>query len=238
MRKMGPLFTTPRTAKRFVNVYRMLRASLSEEDYARLLDADSPEFPAVMFLAAADTTHPEHVREFLSLLDADVDEWWNQKVVSLTAEHLDEVLYQLRSLPGAVNEERLNLLRKSFDNPEEPFDKNWSNLLRDIGDVGAKVIERQRLLHESLDIIKLSLAPDGPVINGPKLMLNYLRWWTWAPHYGKEEREGSLRLARCFEKLCEGDDDKYNQVLCDPGAYLRWRPHVRRYSFRGDSWVA
>jgi hypothetical protein len=78
MKRLHPLIPTPRAAKRFVNVYRLLRA-LNEEDKDFQGSKERAEHRAVLLLLAILTGHPSQGTEFLrDLLDGEVSErsWW------------------------------------------------------------------------------------------------------------------------------------------------------------------
>jgi len=74
---LHPLVQTPRAAKRFVNVYRILKASVEPDRRSKLVDP--AEHRAVLTLLAMLTSHPT---ETTALLQALVDErpstdWWS-----------------------------------------------------------------------------------------------------------------------------------------------------------------
>lgn len=71
-KSLWPLVTTPRAAKRLVNTYRLIRASLSEEDLDTLVTRD---YQAVFLLLAALIRFPDAaVQLFDDLLGNDTDE--------------------------------------------------------------------------------------------------------------------------------------------------------------------
>lgn len=78
MKRLHPLISTPRAAKRFVNVYRLLRA-LSDEDEAFRGTKERAEHRAVLVLLAILTGHPSQGTELLrDLLDGQATDtsWW------------------------------------------------------------------------------------------------------------------------------------------------------------------
>lgn len=79
MKRLHPLIPTPRAAKRFVNVYRLLRA-LNDEDEAFRGSKERAEHRAVLVLLAILTGHPSQGTEFLrDLLEGKASDrsWWD-----------------------------------------------------------------------------------------------------------------------------------------------------------------
>ncbi|MFC9253274.1 P-loop NTPase fold protein [Amycolatopsis thailandensis] len=74
---LAPLIRSPRAAKRFLNLYRLLRARLAGEDLAEFLADGSREAPfrAVMVLLSVLVGYPEAVSWFFAVLEgADPDD--------------------------------------------------------------------------------------------------------------------------------------------------------------------
>ena len=62
MKALGPLAgTSPRAAKRFVNLYRLVRGTRRDGDLAEFLDGEPPLYPAVLLWLAVDTGSPSDV---------------------------------------------------------------------------------------------------------------------------------------------------------------------------------
>jgi hypothetical protein len=80
MKRLFPLIPSPRGAKRFVNVYRLLRATLTEEDYDRFVAEQGGDHQVVLLLLAMLTGHPapttEIMRDLLDETSTDTD-WWD-----------------------------------------------------------------------------------------------------------------------------------------------------------------
>ena len=72
------LVRTPRAAKRLVNIYRILRASIHGEELDRLIGANGyePEYPAVLLLLAIVIGFPEQASQIIEgLLDRPASTW-------------------------------------------------------------------------------------------------------------------------------------------------------------------
>jgi predicted ATPase len=77
MHRMHPLIPTPRAAKRYVNVYRLLRASLRDDDRAVLEDEAGGCRPVLLMLAILTGFPQEGTVILRELVDHDPDvSWW------------------------------------------------------------------------------------------------------------------------------------------------------------------
>jgi hypothetical protein len=72
MKKLsGILGRSPRALKRFVNIYRLIKAGLEEHELKAFTRSRSPvaDFQAVLFLLAVDTGAPLAARQFFDAVD-------------------------------------------------------------------------------------------------------------------------------------------------------------------------
>ncbi len=70
--KLAHYIPTPRAAKRFANIYRLVKASVKPGDLERFEDKDSGDFKLVMFLLAIVTGHPRLANVlFLPIVEAE-----------------------------------------------------------------------------------------------------------------------------------------------------------------------
>jgi KAP family P-loop domain/Phosphoesterase family len=78
MWRFQPFIPSPRATKRFVNVYRLLRASVSGLELADFVRHDGTgEYQVVQLLLAIQTGYPEHAMEIIgALIDRNPDESW------------------------------------------------------------------------------------------------------------------------------------------------------------------
>jgi hypothetical protein len=110
--RLGGLVSTPRAAKRLVNIYRLLRTFLTSESLDALIGERNrdPEYPAVLLLLAAVTGFPEQAAILLPRLQiADVDSWWTF-YDTFREEHLRDRL-QARGMPRTLDEHALDPVR-------------------------------------------------------------------------------------------------------------------------------
>jgi phospholipase C len=69
MWKLHRLFPSPRAAKRFVNIYRLLRAAMSAEELDNFVrDDESGEYKALQLLLGIQTGYPEQAAEIINKL--------------------------------------------------------------------------------------------------------------------------------------------------------------------------
>jgi len=74
--RLWPMFRTPRTVKRFVNIYRLLRAGLSSDIDVETFEgkeSEPGEYQVALILLAAITAFPNAAGQFLYRLDAWLD---------------------------------------------------------------------------------------------------------------------------------------------------------------------
>jgi hypothetical protein len=78
MKDLHEFIPTPRAAKRFINIYRLLRASLDEHERAAFIgDEKSGVYQVAMLLLAILTGHPAEATEILGLLvERPRGTWW------------------------------------------------------------------------------------------------------------------------------------------------------------------
>jgi hypothetical protein len=121
LQRLAPFITSPRAAKRFVNIYRFLRAALPGEDLDRFRGtAEEPgEFQACALLLAVLTGFPaEAAHLFRRLAREDggrAGGWWN---------FVDAALAELAA--GAT---------EPRDGPPLPAARRWSRLAATLGTV-------------------------------------------------------------------------------------------------------
>lgn len=102
MQKLWPMFRTPRTVKRFVNIYRLLRAGLVTDKSVKEFEGEkqSPgEYQVALLLLAAITGFPNEATRFLYRLDA----WLDEQELSqrdTTASNWRDIIQFLRAEPG------------------------------------------------------------------------------------------------------------------------------------------
>jgi hypothetical protein len=96
MKLVGPLISTPRAAKRFSNVYRLLRASMDPADIDRYVGADDRdgEYQVVLLLLALLVGFPQQAAVILDELRtaSGITNWWEflqdlQSRIGSTASH-------------------------------------------------------------------------------------------------------------------------------------------------------
>ena len=76
--KVGVLVATPRTAKRLVNIYRMLRVSVPDSELEAFLPNGGNEYQAVVLLLGILIGRPSRAHKVFQKLEAsgDVDDIW------------------------------------------------------------------------------------------------------------------------------------------------------------------
>jgi phospholipase C len=80
IQKLYPLIPSPRAAKRFVNVYRLLRTSVSDQDLAGFLGSDGQgEYQALQLLLAIQIGYPEQAIQIIEELvrRKPTEPWWS-----------------------------------------------------------------------------------------------------------------------------------------------------------------
>jgi hypothetical protein len=93
LQRLLPLVSTPRAAKRLVNVYQILRVSLHDEDLDRLIGTNGhrPEHPAVLLLLAVVSGFPEQANEIIEgLLSQPTATTWDQFLATFRQKTTDE----------------------------------------------------------------------------------------------------------------------------------------------------
>lgn len=79
MKRLHEFIPTPRAGKRFINIYRLLRASVTEEERTEFLgDEKGGFYQAAMLLLATLTGYPEQATEILRRLmeEKPTGDWW------------------------------------------------------------------------------------------------------------------------------------------------------------------
>jgi hypothetical protein len=85
MKTLSELIPSPRAGKRFINIYRLIRASIKESERKKFVDdAGGGEYQAVQLLLAILTGHPAEATEILhELIKEDHAETWGDFLGSL-----------------------------------------------------------------------------------------------------------------------------------------------------------
>ncbi len=107
--QLGRLFRTPRTVKRFVNIYRLIRARIAPHDLGQFLD--NHQYRAALVLLAVVTAYPNLSGRFLNRLL-----WWLPK--NLERDPLSSWNDFLETLE--VSAEKLDKLEKLAPGKREP----------------------------------------------------------------------------------------------------------------------
>jgi len=113
--QLGRLFRTPRTVKRFINIYRLLRARVIPQDLDKFLE--NHQYRAPLVLLAVVTAYPNLSARFLNRLlwwlpknlERDALSSWSDFLETLEAS--PETLDKLERLAAAKREARMTELR-------------------------------------------------------------------------------------------------------------------------------
>jgi hypothetical protein len=68
LQEVGTLLRTPRAAKRFVNIYRLLRASMPRAEREALISGSEEQIRLLMWLLALNVGQPDHGELLLNAL--------------------------------------------------------------------------------------------------------------------------------------------------------------------------
>ena len=119
MKRLFWLIPSPRAAKRFVNLYRLLRASVPEEKQAAFVgETRQGQHRVALMLLAIVTGYPTEAADILrELLKQDESRMWWQFVDEFEAQITTETgLNQKGTPPGKLNEAEAETLRQLFKN--------------------------------------------------------------------------------------------------------------------------
>lgn len=133
IRELGRLFRGPRSVKRFVNIYRLIRARVEPEELGRFLK--EKHYRAALVLLAVVTAYPNQASRFLLRL-----RWWLPKRLErgalsswddfmMTLERSREELEELDGLPLAELDRRLAELGAPLNDHE---DSDWRAMGQDL----------------------------------------------------------------------------------------------------------
>jgi hypothetical protein len=70
MKSLHPLMSSPRNAKRFVNIYRLIRATMTAEELESLIDPEQKAYEQLLLLVATVTNYPEAADALIRKYDA------------------------------------------------------------------------------------------------------------------------------------------------------------------------
>jgi hypothetical protein len=159
IKRLWPMFRTPRTVKRFVNIYRLLRAGLANDAEVKRFEGteqEPGEYQVALLLLAVMTCFPNQSSRFLHRLDA----WLESE--EILAKPPDDVSLQWAELlravgqtdgenskpPGAPGddgaEEQASQPPGSLDDngPARELDPAWEGLIACLGQVTRKDFQR------------------------------------------------------------------------------------------------
>jgi hypothetical protein len=116
LERVQPLIPTPRTAKRLINVYRLLRVSLDEAQRKRLIDSESGtgDFQSVLLLLAMLTGFPEQAGEIIERLLLRPSGTWLQLLDELRPESRSERLSMAEAATWRRFFQRLDIVLPSL----------------------------------------------------------------------------------------------------------------------------
>jgi hypothetical protein len=105
MKELYPFIPSPREAKRFVNIYRLLRASADDDKRDAFVgDAAQGQYQAALLLLALLTGYPAEATEILrSLLDGECTGTWWEHIDSLKEKYLAQTDAAMHVSVSAVN---------------------------------------------------------------------------------------------------------------------------------------
>jgi hypothetical protein len=84
MKSLLDLMTSARNTKRFVNIYRLIRATLPAATFAMLIDAQKKAYEPLQLLVAVVTNHPAAAASLLAALQASAaDAKWSEFIAPL-----------------------------------------------------------------------------------------------------------------------------------------------------------
>ncbi|MEW6736576.1 MAG: P-loop NTPase fold protein, partial [Acidobacteriota bacterium] len=112
MKEFFPLIRSPRTAKRYVNTYRLLRASVPESQLAAFIgNEDHGQYRAVLLLLAILIGYPEPATDILhDLIERKHPEDWWQFIDEIVAMHTNGDI----EMPSNIETERWKDLEKKL----------------------------------------------------------------------------------------------------------------------------
>jgi hypothetical protein len=151
IKRLWPMFRTPRTVKRFVNIYRLLRAGLPDEAEVKRFEGTDPEpgeYQVALLLLAVMTSFPNQSSRFLYRLDTWLE---SEEVIAKSPEDASlqwaELLRALRETdgekeqtPDAAEDESAEAQASQLpgspdDGPAEEQDPAWEGLIDCLGQV-------------------------------------------------------------------------------------------------------
>jgi hypothetical protein len=122
MKRLFWLIPSPRAAKRFVNIYRLLRASVPEEEHAAFVGGETEgQHRVALLLLAIVTGYPNEAAEILrELLKQDKSRHWWQFIDELEGQITTEMKLDKDGKPqGQLSEAEAENLRQLFKNLRE-----------------------------------------------------------------------------------------------------------------------
>jgi hypothetical protein len=118
MREFFEVIPTPRAIKRFVNVYRLVKARVPEGRAAAFRgDATQGEYRAAMFLLAILTGYPSQATDLMRDLveEAPTGPWWDWLERALDAQTAEEAAASAQHVRARELRARLKTLRERFE---------------------------------------------------------------------------------------------------------------------------
>lgn len=124
--QLGRLFTAPRSVKRFINIYRLIRVRVEPHEFERFIGQE--EYRVALVMLAVVTAFPNHAARFLTRLN-----WWLPKKLERDAltswedfmHTLERPQSELEALDGLERE----ALERGLAEPGEPApstaDRHW-----------------------------------------------------------------------------------------------------------------
>jgi KAP family P-loop domain len=150
IKMLGGLIDTPRSAKRLVNVYRLLRASLDPPNLERLQGADAGpgEYPVALVLLAILIGFPEQASDmFEGIIETTDQSWWAfvESIRPVPAGDPNPDGGRADPVPGDADPAFRNGLRSDMDETEaEAWERLHTSLSR-LGSGGPPIPDDMRL---------------------------------------------------------------------------------------------
>ena len=149
---LHPFISTPRLAKRFINIYRLLRVQAASDDkkFARFIDPENGEYRVVLMLLAISVgranTGPQILSDFSSIAPetAGLLEWltiaakkYKEDCTSLFVERSEQNKRSSLSVPPSDREEQLEKL----SNAAAEIHRSLGTVIKQLGENGGPTFE-------------------------------------------------------------------------------------------------
>ncbi len=144
MKRLFEMIPSPRAAKRFINIYRLLRASVDDAERQYFIgNANGGKYRAALLLLAILTGYPAEATEILrALLEEERSETWWEFIESFRA----------RAYPPQPADSSGDNHNQNGDVPDETDDaeiKRWGHLMRSLDKIREEKTEELGSLFES-----------------------------------------------------------------------------------------